>query len=131
MIFVDSGGWFASVVTEDIDHDRASTWIRQNKDLLLTTNYIVDETLTLLKGRGEKAKALNLGKLFFDGSIAKIYHLTEGDLVDTWNIFQRFADKEWSFTDCSSKLVCDRFGITHAFSFDKHFKQFGTITVVP
>ena len=29
------------------------------------------------------------------------------------------------------KVIIEKFAITHAFSFDKHFKQFGKLTVVP
>lgn len=131
MIFVDSGGWFASVVTDDDDYDAASIWLAENREPLFTTNYIVNEMLTLLRARGENQKALEVGDLFFRGLLASIYHLSEDDVLQTWKIFQRFYDKDWSFTDCSSKFVCEKFGITHAFSFDKHFRQFGTVIVVP
>jgi predicted nucleic acid-binding protein len=33
--------------------------------------------------------------------------------------------------DCTSKVVIERLGLTHALSFDQHFLQFGTVTVVP
>jgi len=131
MIFVDSGGWFAGVVTDDEDHEKAKLWLNKNRELLFTTNYIVDETLTLLRSRGENRKALEVGRLFFDGLLAEVYFLTEEDILQTWKIFQKFSDKDWSFTDCSSKLVCEKFGISYAFSFDKHFRQFGTVTVTP
>jgi len=131
MIFVDSGGWFAGVVTDDEDHEKAKLWLSENKEPLFTTNYIVDETLTLLRSRGENRKALEVGRLFFDGLLAEIYYLTEEDILQTWKIFQKFSDKDWSFTDCSSKLVCEKFGISYAFSFDKHFRQFGTVTGTP
>jgi predicted nucleic acid-binding protein len=48
-----------------------------------------------------------------------------------WETFERFADKDWSFTDCTSKVVIEQLGITHAFSFDHHFQQFGTVQLVP
>jgi hypothetical protein len=48
-----------------------------------------------------------------------------------WEVYRRFADKQWSFTDCVSKVVMDRRGIRTAFAFDGHFRQFGTVTTVP
>jgi predicted nucleic acid-binding protein len=45
--------------------------------------------------------------------------------------FRRFADKDWSFTDCTSCVVMQKLGITTACSFDHHFRQFGTVSVVP
>lgn len=127
MILVDSGAWFAGVVTDDIDHELASQWFGQNSEQL----FIIDETLTLLRARGEHRKAVEMGKMFFDSHDVHIYFLDEGDIRQTWNIFRRFSDKDWSFTDCSSKHVCEKLGITQAFSFDKHFQQFGSLTIVP
>ncbi len=124
MIFVDSGGWFASVVIDDSDYKTAKIWLDESREPLFITNYVVDETLTLLRARGENYKALEVGNLFFRGLLANIYHLSEEDVLQTWDVFQKFSDKNWSFTDCSSKFICEKFGITHAFAFDKHFRQF-------
>ncbi len=51
MIFVDASAWFALSVTRDVNHVAATQWVRRNTEPLLTTNYIVDETLTLLRAR--------------------------------------------------------------------------------
>ena len=56
MIFTDTGAWFASVVPDDEDHEKAVAWLAQNREPLLTTDYIVDETLTLLSARAAKKK---------------------------------------------------------------------------
>lgn len=53
MIFVDTGAWFASLIPVDPDHAAASAWLAQNREALLTTDYVVDETLTLLRARSE------------------------------------------------------------------------------
>jgi uncharacterized protein len=131
MIFVDSGAWFAGIVTDDVDHEEASEWFELNTERLFVTDYIIDETLTLLRARGEYRKAVEMGNLFFGSDDIFLHFLTEQDIRQTWEIFKTFSDKEWSFTDCSSKLICQRFDITQAFSFDKHFKQFGTLSVLP
>lgn len=131
MIFADTGGWFSVTVPEDENHPAAVRWMAQRTQPLLTTDYVADETLTLLKARGQNRRALTLGQQFFDGSLATIYYLTEDDIRAAWQVFTRYADKEWSFTDCTSKVVMERLGITEAFAFDHHFRQFGTVTVVP
>ena len=131
MIFVDTGAWFASIVPSDIDHASASHWLNQNAEPLLTTDYIIDETLTLLRARGESTRAIRLGEQFFSGALAKVHFLTEDEILRTWEVFRKFSDKEWSFTDCSSKVVMEKLGITHAFCFDHHFAQFGSAVVVP
>ena len=131
MKFADTGGWFALFVPEDINHVTALAWFARQRQPLLTTDYVVDETLTLLRSRGQADVALNLGEQFFNGSLATIYYLTEDDIRASWQVFTRYADKEWSFTDCTSKFIMEKLDITEAFAFDQHFRQFGAVVVVP
>lgn len=72
-----------------------------------------------------------LGARFFRDGIAEIHKITGPDLERAWETFERFADKDWSFTDCTSKVVIEQLGITQAFAFDHHFKQFSTVQIVP
>lgn len=131
MILVDTGAWFASVVPTDINHVAASNWLRTSKEPLLTTDYIIDETLTLLKARGQSSRAFALGEQFFQGALATIHYVSDEDVRQAWTVFRTYSDKEWSFTDCLSKAVMERLGITTAFAFDHHFRQFGSIGIVP
>lgn len=94
MIFVDTGAWFASVIPSDRDHAAAAAWLKQNKQSLITTDYVVDETLTLLKARGQTSRAIVLGEQFFRGNLATIHYLTETDIRRAWQIFSQFSDKE-------------------------------------
>lgn len=131
MIFVDTGAWFASVIPTDADYAAASSWFSGNTEPLLTTDYVVDETLTLLRARGQTPRAISLGEEFFRGTLATVYYLTEADIRQSWIIFCQFSDKEWSFTDCTSRAVMDKFRVRQAFAFDHHFRQFGSIEIVP
>ncbi len=49
MIFVDTGAWFALWSAKDPNHARAVQWFRANRQPLLTSDCIIDETLTLLR----------------------------------------------------------------------------------
>ena len=131
MIFVDTGAWYASLVPADPDHAKAVQWLGENHSPLLTTDYVIDETLTLLRARGERKRALHLGTRFFNHYLAEIHKISTADLTLAWKTFEEFDDKNWSFTDCTSKVVMEQLGITVAFAFDHHFHQFGTIRVVP
>jgi len=51
-VFVDTGAWFARFVPSDPDHAIAREWFERDRRPLITTDYIVDELLTLLKVRG-------------------------------------------------------------------------------
>ncbi|HKU74574.1 MAG TPA: PIN domain-containing protein [Pyrinomonadaceae bacterium] len=129
MIFVDTGA--SSLVPVDSNHARAVQWLAANHSPLITTDYIIDETLTLLRVRGERTRALLLGEEFFQTRLANIYKISSSDLLLAWSIFGKFDDKDWSFTDCTSKVVMEQLRIKVAFSFDHHFHQFGTVQIVP
>lgn len=44
-----------------------------------------------------------------------------------WDIFERYDDKDFSFTDCVSFVVMREMGIKETFAFDEHFNQMGFI----
>ena len=131
MIFVDTGAWYASLVPTDPDHGRAVQWLDANRSPLLTTDYVVDEILTLLRARGERKRALLLGARFFHHDLAEIHKITTAELTLAWKTFEQFDDKGWGFTDCTRKVVMEQLNIKVAFAFDHHFHQFGNIKVVP
>jgi len=131
MIFVDTGAWYALLVSDDSHHQQARAWVAANRERLVLTDYILDETLTLLRVRGQYQQAITFGKEIIENNKAELILLTLDDLEAGWEVFQKYADKQWSFTDCTSKVVMERLGIVKAFAFDQHFHQFGSITVVP
>ena len=63
MIFVDSGAWFSIFVSDD--HATAAAWYDANSAPLITTDYIVDETLTLFCARRQPNLALGVGFRLF------------------------------------------------------------------
>lgn len=131
MIFVDTSAWFAAIVPDDKNFNTVQEWLESNSDQLITTDYVVDETLTLLKARGEYRYAIELGTQFFGGGLATVTKVESQDFLRAWELFRDYSDKEWSFTDCTSKVVMERLGIHIALAVDHHFTQFGTFTVVP
>ncbi len=42
-----------------------------------------------------------------------------------WNIFEKHADKDFSFTDCTSFALMQTEAMRNAFAFDRHFNQYG------
>ena len=131
-IFVDTGGWFSMVVTSDVDHDLVTDCFALfDEDTFITTDYVIDETLTLLRARGYDQRAQMLGNAFFNNNLATVYYLDEAQIRAAWDVFRMYKDKKWSFTDCSSKVVMEVLKITKAISLDRHFRQFGTVEVFP
>jgi hypothetical protein len=118
-------------VPADPNHRAATDWLAANTDPLLTTVYVIDETLTLMRARGWHQKALDFGRAVFAGRLAAVRYVSPAEIAAAWDVFRRFADKDWSFTDCTSYAVIRTLGLPQAFSFDQHFRQFGTAAVVP
>jgi predicted nucleic acid-binding protein len=131
MIFIDTSAWFARLVTDDPNHQAALAWSASNRERLITTDYIIDETLTLLRARGQHRSAIVFGESMFDAPIATIHYMTPDEIREAWRVFRDYSDKAWRFTDATSKVVIDRLGIRQASSFDEHFRQFGTVEIVP
>jgi uncharacterized protein len=132
VILVDTSALFAMWATDDSNHMTARTWYRENRRRpLFVSDYILDETLTLLRARGLASAAQDAGSALFTQAIARLEFLRATDVQSAWEVFSRFTDKAWSFTDCTSLVLMGRLGIHQAFAFDNHFRQFGTVTVVP
>lgn len=131
MIFVDTGAWYAWYVEFDTDHDRAATWFAAVNDRLVTTDYVLDELLTLLRIRGYSGIAYEAGETLFSGGPCQIEYLMPVDIESAWEVFSGYRDKQWSFTDCTSRVVMERLKVNRAESFDEHFRQFGTVHVEP
>ena len=130
-IFVDTGAWFARFVPSDPDHPAAREWFEQNSHPLITIDYILDELLTSLSVRGEYQRALEVGPLLFNSKLCDLEWVTQADVRSASRVFSTYLDKDWSFTDCVSRVVMERIGIETAVAFDEHFRQFGTVLVVP
>ena len=131
MIFVDTGAWYALAVATDPDHEQAKAFLTTIAEPLLTTDYIVDELLTLFIVRGQKARGIEWRHDVLERGGTRLERVNETDFSDALQTYEEFADKEWSFTDCTSYVVMRRLNIKLAFSLDHHFRQFGIVSVGP
>jgi predicted nucleic acid-binding protein len=129
--FVDTGAWVALFVEADAQHGAALEWISRNRDRLVTSDYIVDEVLTLISARYRRQTAIRAGNVLFSKDLAGLIQLTDEDKELAWGIFRSHSDKGWSFTDCTSFALMQRLGISNAFAFDQHFSQMRGIRRVP
>jgi predicted nucleic acid-binding protein len=91
----------------------------------VTTDYVLDETATLLRARGLRKQ------------LKEFLHLTEASqaLTIEWMTPDRFAaargfmlkhlDQEFSFTDCVSFVVMKELRLLDALATDQHFRIAG------
>jgi predicted nucleic acid-binding protein len=127
-VFVDTSAYVATLKRDDERHQEAVAIVQtltQQHAALITTNFILAEThAMLLRYLGpDPARAFLQG---MDRSRATVVvRAEEGDEQAARTLLYRYTDKDFSLVDTISFAVMARLGITHAFTFDKHFEQYG------
>lgn len=127
-IFVDISGWVALFVEDDKHHLKAKTVfeeIKKSKAALYTSDYIIDETITVIQARGGYQQSLVVGEVFFTSKIIEIVSVFPDHFHAAWQLHKKYQDKEFSFTDLTSFSIIKTLNIGKAFAFDKHFQQAG------
>lgn len=129
MIFIDSSAWYAAYVPTDQHHDHVVSFLRAEAGPFVTSDFIVDETITLLLARGERRRANKFGNDVLIKKTVRLEAVTAHDLVEAYHTFTRFSDKLWSFTDCTSFVLMRRLGLSVALTLDADFRQMPGISV--
>ena len=126
--FVDTSGFYSLLVHKDRMHATATDYMAlaaRDQGRFVTTDYVLDEAVTLLKARGH-GELIALLFDAIDNSAAMRIEWTTSERFDEARLFcVRHSDKAWSFTDCISFLVMQSLGLTAALTSDRHFAQAG------
>lgn len=130
-VFVDTSAFFALADQTDRLHHQALQYVQSTDRLLVTSNMIVHETVTLLRMRLGYGQALQFGIRLLGETTTPVIRMTQADEEKAWAIFRQYPDKRFSFTDCTSFAIMKRPGIGTAFAFDDDFRQFGKWVVHP
>ncbi len=135
MIFVDTGAWFASAARNDPPHASAVRWMGRNVEALVTTDYVLAETATLLRMRDRTARrhrlAVRVATTILQSEAAVLEKAIQADLVRGLEVLHVYRDHLFSLIDCTSFVVMERLGIENAFAFDRHFDEYPGISRVP
>ncbi len=129
-IFVDTSAWYAIIDKSDQDHEAAIFKIQSLDRPLITSNYIFDEILTLLKAKLGSSIAIDFGERIWNQEVCTLVRITKEDEERAWNLFCQYSDKGFSFTDCTSFILMERLGIDTVFAFDDHFAQYGKFVII-
>lgn len=132
-IFVDTSGFFALLVQRDPQHARAAKVLaraKAEKRRLVTTDYVLDETATLLKARGESPLVDPLMERVFQSSACRVEWTDEPRFGATRAYFAKHLDQSWSFTDCLSFYLMKQLRLTEALTTDHHFEQAGFVALL-
>jgi predicted nucleic acid-binding protein len=127
-VFVDTGGWMACADGADPAHP-ACTAARDTAleagRILVTTDFVVDETLTLIRFR-LGLEAAHVWWQQIDGSARLRWERVENDRFErARSLFFQYRDKDLSFTDCTSIAVMRELKLKTVLTTDRHFHQVG------
>ncbi len=133
-LLIDTGAIYAFVTRNDPHHESAksfmASWLDRGGSFVLT-DVVFAETMTLLKVRLGSDVAIRVGlELRRNPAYPWLSLGPEGER-DTWALFQRYHDKEWSFTDCALLATSRRAAIPQVFAFDRHFSQMPDLERLP
>lgn len=130
-IFVDTWAWYALIDTAESDHLIAQL---ANEELVdahytfITTNFVIDETLTLIRYHLDHATAVRFWELLqelIESGLVTYIRIDAEHEAAAWRIFARYADQTFSFTDCTSFAVMRALRLTEVFTGDQHFRTMG------
>jgi predicted nucleic acid-binding protein len=130
--FVDTWGWVALGHKKDSHHKEVARFYRevhQRGAEIVTSDYVLDELITLLFRRGNRSEALD----FIEGLLAsvdqghiKVAKITPGTFEKAWDLRRRFRQYPFiSFTDLTSMVVMNERDILRILTEDRHFFQVG------
>jgi predicted nucleic acid-binding protein len=131
--FVDTSAWIAIIYTGDKYHAAAVDYyrdLRNRRSRLYTSDAVLSETLTRLRYDRGHAVAMTFYQQIEETIVAgrlAVLHVSEEIWQAGLDIFRKYDDQVFSFTDCTSFALCQTHHLSHAFAFDHHFFFFGVV----
>jgi predicted nucleic acid-binding protein len=124
---VDTSAYFALLDHDDANHAQALT-IRDRLIAegwrLFTTSFVLAETHALLLNRLSQDIATRFLR-DMEHSPTTLMWVTPADVQRAKAIIYQYDDKDFSLTDATSFAVMERIRVPSAFTFDRHFAQYG------
>ncbi len=125
-LFVDTSGWMAMADSSDPVHvdclTTRDTWLELG-GMLITTDYVVDETLTLIRMRLGIHAAEKWWRIYSGSPRCMTERITVDRIEKAVQWFFKWQDHAFSFTDCTSFVVMRELGILSALTTDGHFTR--------
>ncbi|MDZ7698512.1 MAG: PIN domain-containing protein [Deltaproteobacteria bacterium] len=127
-LFVDTAGWMSMADGKDPMHASFRTardeWLEAG-GMLVVSNYILDETLTLIRMRLGLSAAEQWWEQVSGSLRCKTEWVTPDRVGRAVQWFFKWKDQSFSFTDCTSFVVMKELGIEKALTSDRHFLTAG------
>jgi predicted nucleic acid-binding protein len=132
-IFVDTSGFYAALVRRDNKHKEAAAILAKGamgKKQFVTSDYILDETVTLLKARGHGHLVEPFLESVLSSRACSVEWMDPQQFDETRRSMAKHSDQKWSFTDGFSFLLMQQSKLRRALTKDEHFRQAGYIPLL-
>ena len=128
-IFVDTGAFLAFLDRSDEHHSEARELFAKMADSQFgtpfTSDYVFSEAVTVAYRRTKRKDfALELGRFILGESskpLVVMARVVDSTFSSSWNLFQRYATRGLSFTDCTSLAMMQERRIGQIASYDADF----------
>ncbi|MGM0652979.1 MAG: type II toxin-antitoxin system VapC family toxin [Bacillota bacterium] len=130
-IFVDTGAWYALKNKNDPNYPAVYRFFGNLPVagiVCYTSDYVIDEAVTLTRVRLKNHKvAATLAEELLSEKAARLVFVAPYYLPRALEIYKKYGDQLFSFTDCTSFAIMESLKIEEALAFDQHFsfEKFG------
>ncbi len=131
-VFVDTWGWMALGHRRDPGHSEIRRFyqeLREQRVPVYTSDYVLDEVITLLFRRELASEAVRFTEGLFTAAALGhmvVERVTSDRFAAAWELRKQFQDKPLiSFTDLTSMVIMRERGIPLVLTEDEHFIQVG------
>ncbi|MCL7476253.1 MAG: PIN domain-containing protein [Methanosarcinales archaeon] len=131
MLFIDTSAFLALANDRDTYYKAARRLLmdlqkgRLRPSRLITSDYIIDETLTRIRFKAGHTQAVSWSRNIHSSNIIELMRVDKTLYEDALAIFEKYHDKQLSFTDCTSFALMKSMGIDDVFTFDEDFRKMG------
>ena len=134
ILFVDTSGFYALLTRNDRAHESMLAFLdaaQKGLQSWITTDYILDETATLLMARGHAHLAEVILDLPEKSQALAVEWMDADRFSRTRSIFRKYLDQGLSFTDSFSFCVMSEYGLRKVLTKDRHFEIAGFNRLLP
>ena len=125
-LMVDTSAFYALMDRSDKHHETAARlWVSLMKEncSIITTNYVVLETLALLQGR----LGFDAAKIWYSDilGVVDVRWTDESTHSRAFELWLSLGRRKLSLVDCVSFVILRQHKLETVFGFDKHFSEQG------
>ena len=128
MVFADSSGFIAVFQARDAGHqDAERAWrdIQAAREGILTTSFVLAETVTIFRRRLGWEASRRVGEGILRSRGCEVVYPTREETEAAWRELVRNPAPKVSLCDALSFVIMRHRGIARALTFDRHFAEAG------